>query len=407
MISHLGTFDVENYGDLLYPIVFGRLVNKHGFGQVRQYSPLPTTAPQEAGFETDSISTLFAQTAAPHNVIIGGGDLLRADWNVFASHYSANSHGSYRSLRRSIGPVKALSYLVRTKVPRGEPATFFTTRFRARWLNYANAGPFLIDSERLPRGSTVSYLSCGVPHEFTHAERESVRRTLNQSRFIYLRDEQSAEKLRRAGVEREIHVAPDLAITLSDQFDKKEQRRRGREIVSTLGIDPESSFLCFQCKPYPDFREDEIVEQLKRYHERTKRAVVLLPIGHCHGDAPFLKGLAHRSSGSLKYADIYSVADIMSVIAASDMFIGTSLHGNVTASSYGIPHLFGPLPVDKTAGFLDVMNLPAELLLRSWTEMNEKIDFAIELGHEFFSKRAALGKAKVYRVVEEMLRSND
>ena len=399
MISHLGTFDVENYGDLLYPIVFGHLVNKNGSRQVRHYSPLPTTAPQEAGFQTDSISTLFAETAGPHNVIIGGGDLLRSDWNVFASHYSANS--------RSIGSLNAVNYLLRTKIPRGEPATFFASRFRDRWLNYANAGPFLIDSERLPQGSSVSYLSCGVPHEFTATERESVKRIFNQSRFIYLRDEQSAEKLRRAGVEREIHVAPDLAITLSDQFDKQEQMRRGREIVSAIGIEPESSFLCFQCKPYPDFREEEIVDELKRYHERTKRPVVLLPIGHCHGDAQFLQDLARRSGGLLKYADVYSVADILSVIAASDLFIGTSLHGNVTASSYGIPHLFGPLPVDKTAGFLDVMNLPAELLLRSWTEMNERIDFAIELGHEFFSKRAALGKAKVYRVVEEMLRNND
>jgi hypothetical protein len=407
MISHLGTFDVENYGDLLYPIVFGHLLNKNGSRQVRHYSPLPTMAPQEAGFETDAINTLFAQTTGPHNLIIGGGDLLRADWEVFASHYSANSHGSYRGLRRSVGPVNALNYLLRTKIPRGQPAIFFAGRFRSRWLNYDNAGPFLIDSERLPRGSSVSYLSCGVPHEFTAAERESVKRVLNQARFIYLRDEQSAEKLRRSGVEREIHVAPDLAVTLSDQFDKSEQMLRGREIVSTIGIDPESSFLCFQCKPYPDFHEEEIVDELKRYHERTKRPVVLLPIGHCHGDAQFLQDLARRSSGLLKYADVYSIADIISVIAASDLFIGTSLHGNVTASSYGIRHLFGPLPVDKSAGFLDVMNLPAELLLRSWSEMNERIDFAIELGHEFFSKQAALGKAKVYRVVEEMLRTHD
>jgi polysaccharide pyruvyl transferase WcaK-like protein len=246
-------------------------------------------------------------------------------------------------------------------------------------------------------------LSCGVPHDFTPTEHKSVKRIFGQASFIYLRDEQSAEKLRRAGVEREIHVAPDLAITLSDQFDKEAQITRARKILSAIGINNDSSFLCFQCKPYPGFSEEEIVSELKRYQERTNFPVVLLPIGHCHGDAQFLQSLAQRSSGSLKYANVTSIADTMSVIAASDLFIGTSLHGNITAASYGIRHLLGPLPVDKAAGFLDVMNLSAELKLRSWTEMNDKIDFAVELPSEYFPERAALAKRKVYEVVNQLL----
>jgi len=401
MISHLGTFDVENYGDLLYPIIFSHLLNKNTSLQVRQYSPLPVRAPHEAGFKTESITTLFAPGTGPYTLIIGGGDILRTDWNVVASHYRTNS---YDSLRHSIGPLNALNYSLRIKVSRLNPAGFFSNRFRSRWLNYSAAGPFLIDSDKLPRGTSISYLSCGVPHEFTSTESKRVRRIFDQARFIYVRDEQSAEKLRRAGVEREIHVAPDLAVTLSDQFDREQEMKRGRETVSRLGIERESSFLCFQCMPYPGFCEEEIVNELKRYHERTKWPVVLLPIGHCHGDAQFLRDLARRSGGTLKYADVYSIADIMSIIAASDLFIGTSLHGNITATSYGIPHLLGPLPVDKTAGFLEVMNLPSELRLRSWAEMNEKIDFAVELGHQFFSTRATVAKRKVYLTVDELIK---
>src|SRR5215216_3067565 len=215
MISHLGTFDVENYGDLLYPIILSHLVKKDASLNVNHYSPLPVKAPQEAGFETNAITSLFAPGTRAHTIIIGGGDILRADWNTFASHYSTNSHCSYNSLRRSIGPLNAFNYLLRTKIPRGAPAAFFARRFRGRRLNYSSTGPFLIDSDKLPRGSLISYLSCGVPHEFTSLERESVKKIFNQACFIYLRDEQSADKLRRAGVEREIHVAPDLAITLS------------------------------------------------------------------------------------------------------------------------------------------------------------------------------------------------
>jgi hypothetical protein len=60
MISHLGTFDVENYGDLLYPIIFRQLVEKRDASlRIRHYSPVPGDAPQEAGFETHSVQSLF------------------------------------------------------------------------------------------------------------------------------------------------------------------------------------------------------------------------------------------------------------------------------------------------------------------------------------------------------------
>src|ERR1051325_10857347 len=75
MISHLGTFDVENYGDLLYPILFRHLLKKDTSLKVRHYSPLAVKAPQEAGFETDSITTLFAPSARAHTIVIGGGDI--------------------------------------------------------------------------------------------------------------------------------------------------------------------------------------------------------------------------------------------------------------------------------------------------------------------------------------------
>ena len=403
MITHLGTFDVENYGDLLYPIIFRHLLERRDTSlQVRHYSPTAGEAPHEAGFETHSLRALFADSAKPRILVVGGGDILRTDWHVVASHYCTNSRVSYDALRRSIGPLNAFFYLWSRKIARLDLAGFYADRFRDRWMNYPAAGPFLIDTDNLPVGSSVSYLSCGVPHDFKPAERSRVKTIFDQARFIYLRDEQSAEKLRRAGVERAIHVAPDLAVTLSDQFDQEEQVRRGQEILSRSGVAKGRSFLCFQCQPYPGFDEEEIIKQLERYQERTDSAMVLLPIGFCHGDHEFLQSLARRSGGALKYAT-GSIVDIMGIIAASDLFVGTSLHGNITALSFGVPHLLGPLPVDKAGGFLNVMNLPPELKLRSWSELNDRIDFALGLGRAFFSERAKDAKAKVYQVVDKLL----
>jgi len=404
-ISHLGTFDVENYGDLLYPIIFRLLVMKHSASTpIRHYSPVPRYAPLNAGFETNPIYSLFQPIAEPHTVVVGGGDILRTDWDCVASHYNIVSRNAYPELRRSIGPINGLSYLMRHYLRLRNPNGFFVDRFKSLWFNYPAPGPFIIDSENLPARSSISYISCGVPHAFTASEKEKIKRTFDRARFTYLRDEESAGKLRQAGISSELHVAPDLAVTLSDHFDKADQATKGRSILSQLGIDNDQQFSIFQCKPYPGFDPDEIERQLMRYRERTRSEVVLLPVGYCHGDREFLQDIARRSAGALKYADVVSIFNIMAIIAASDLFVGTSLHGNLTAFSFGIPHLFGPLPVAKTDGCLEVMNLPRELKLGSWSDLNDRIEFALELGPNFFSARALEAKASVYRVMGELFR---
>src|SRR5712692_5348021 len=93
-LGHLGTFDVENYGDLLYPLVFGQILKKYGAPvSVSQYSFLNGSALQSAGFETIALRSLFDPVLAqgprrgsragvvvpPTRIVIGGGDILRTD----------------------------------------------------------------------------------------------------------------------------------------------------------------------------------------------------------------------------------------------------------------------------------------------------------------------------------------
>jgi hypothetical protein len=406
MITQLGTFDVDNYGDLLYPIIFRHLLkNRDASLQVRNYSPTAGEAPQQAGFETHSLRTLFEDNAEPCTLVVGGGDILRTDWKTVAAPYSKIRRQYFSRLRTALGTTGTLRYLLLKHLPGQMGDRFFAHRFRERRLSYPAAGPFLLDPANLPAGGIVAYLSCGVPHDFATAERDEVKCTFDQARFIYLRDEQSAEKLRRCGVRREIHVAPDLIVILSDQFEHKAEARKGRRILSELGVNAERPVLCFQSKPYSGFSAEEIVERLKRYQRRTDSEVVLLPVGYCHDDDRFLKRLARKSGGAFKYANVYSVRDIISVIAASDLFVGTSLHGNITAFSYGIPHLFGPLPVDKAEGFLNAVNLTPELKLGSWGELNDKLDMIEVLGRNFLEVPVREAKARVYKVVDELFES--
>ncbi len=404
-LGQLGTFDVENYGDLLYPVVFRRILERRDArARVRVYSFLDGDAPQGAGFATTALRSLFDPASTPpRGLIIGGGDILRTDAELVAEHYRVAHGAHYGRLLRSLGPAGLLQYLVVNRLPAPRGSKFYGARFRSRWMNHPGAGPFLIVREDIACAPAVRYLSCGVPHEFSAAERERVARTFDKADFIYLRDEQSREKLMRAGVSREVRVAPDLIVTLGDYFPHEAEARKGRAILSRWGVDAERPVLCFQCKPHPGFSADRISGQLEQYRRRTGAEVVLLPLGYCHRDHVFLTELAKKSGGAFKYVRVYTVYDMLAVIAASGMFVGTSLHGNITAFSYGIPHLFGPLAVDKAQGFLDSANLPHALKLRSWSELNDKMDFAAGLGPAFFAGRAREAKASVYEVVDELL----
>src|SRR2546423_14848772 len=100
-ISHLGTFDVENYGDLLYPLVFRHMLKgRDARLKVRHYSLLDGDAPQEAGFKTHAARSLFeAGRDAPRRVVVGGGDILRTDWETVAAHYGVADSGGLRRAR--------------------------------------------------------------------------------------------------------------------------------------------------------------------------------------------------------------------------------------------------------------------------------------------------------------------
>jgi hypothetical protein len=408
-IKQLGTFDVENYGDLLYPVVFRRALQERDPRlALGAYSPLAGDAPHAAGFETRAARTLFEPARAGADggsggdrLVVGGGDILRTDGETLAAHYV---RGAGAGLRREVGVAGSVRYHALRRVAAWRAERFRARDFARRWLSYTDPGPFLVDPARLPGGDgAVCYLSCGVPHDFAPGEREAVARVFERARFVYLRDEQSADKLRRCGVRRELHVAPDLVVLLGRQLGRAAEAAKGRALLKGLGVDTAAPVLCFQSMPYPGFDAAEVARQLARHRRRTRAEVVLLPLGRCHGDAEFLRLVAEASGGDFKFADARTVADAVSVIAACDLFAGTSLHGNVTAFSFGIPHLHGPLPTDKADGFLRSADLPAWLRLESWGELCEKMGEASLLGPEFFASRADAARARVTRAVDALL----
>jgi len=386
MIGHFAASDRENYGDLLYPVIVRKMLESRGYSaDIRFFSFLDGPAPGAAGFDIDCIlDILHKPTPGLSALIIGGGDILRTDTGTLASHYKS----IYRA-RLKQGPLRRLYEKITKKPP-------ITEIFLRKYMSYDSPGPFLLDGKTFPSVGSVFFCSCGVPLGIPSCEQGSVRETLENAAYLSVRDRQSRDKLLAAGVTREVFAVPDLLMTLSDYFDRATERDRGRRILRSFGVDTGKRIVCFQCMPHAGEPMDEVVSQLSRYRERSSSEVALLPLGYCHGDDHYLKRLSRASGGSFRYIGVRSIFDMLSVLAASDLFVGTSMHGNITALSFGIPHLFGPIRVDKAEGFLDMVDLAPEFKLASWSELNDRIDMIAGLDQDYFFLRAARAKQETH-----------
>jgi len=392
MIGHFAASDRENYGDLLYPVIIRKMLESRGCTEeIRYFSFLDGPAPGDSGYAITCIQELLnAETALLSSLIIGGGDILRTDTTTLASHYK------YIYRQRIGHPILhwfGEKYLKRPTV---------VDKFLQRYMSYCAPGPFLLDKRDFPGIGAAYYCSCGAPLDFSVEEKGRVRDVLENAAFLSVRDRQSRDKLQAAGVTREIHAVPDLIMTLSDYFDPATERSKGQRLLTLFGVDTGKKIVTFQCMPHAGEPMEEIVAQLSRYRERADVEIVLLPLGYCHSDDRFLKRLSRESGGIFRYIGVRSIFDMLSVLAASDLFIGTSMHGNITALSYGIPHLFGPIKVDKAEGFLDMVDLSPDFKLKSWKEINDKADMVASLKSDFFSVRATRAKKEAHAAFDHL-----
>jgi hypothetical protein len=358
----------ENYGDLLYPVVFEKIISGMGVNTLlERYSFLEGEAPLCAGYQVRSIQRLLVceNQKIPKVLVIGGGEILRASQNKESAYLSLylkrglplplffrQKHYLYSICRR----VFSGSYLYRI-FRRIFRISYFNKFFARRYMNYPSVGPYIINPKDINKEIPVIYCSCGGGNSFPFAIRKKVKAAFEQSRFVYLRDEITRDRLIECGVKKDMHVAPDLIIALSDYFNIDEESRKGRKILAKYGVSVNRKVLLFQSFPVDEAATEEIIHQLNLCIEQYDVEIGLLPLGYCHNDHIFLHKLEQCSKGAFKYLPIRPVFDMLSVISASDFFIGTSMHGNITAFSYGKPFLIAPTGRPKQQGFLKMAEL--------------------------------------------------
>lgn len=362
----LGAFDRFNYGDLLFPIVVRNEMAAHSPDtEVAVHALVKSDLSRYGALKTLPISALYPQGALHpgDSVIFAGGGIIGVDWTyMHANLLGAKGNQALYYLKRLFGE-RAANMLSRH---------YFGARAPFPWV----AGP-----EDFPVPIKVAYNAVGGS-EFANLAPAVQARTLDRlGRASYLSVRDAETKRLFASIEDKVAVelAPDSAILMSEQFPISHLKERASAVLCAA-IDT-GPYLCFQSNVnYARKNADRIVAALEKIYETHGLRALLLPIGRYVGldDHIALRNiLAKLRTPAEIVSDEASIWEIMLAIAHARLFLGTSLHGNVTSQSFAVPHLGLSDRPCKVDFYLGTWDLPEQARCVHLGEVNEHVGRAL------------------------------
>lgn len=327
---------MENYGDLLFPLIFERRLSDIADNFVH-VSPVGGHPAWEDCVSSVAFSELLR--APPDDLggaVIGGGNIIHASPETVELYDSG-------------GISSSLAY-------------------PSLWLG---AG-YLAARENLP----LCWNGPGVPGSFAPIAARLLQWTASVSDYIALRDTMGQRLIEQTGVTQPMDVVPDTALDVSrlwteetideayeDAFIRRDMNIPGKSLVFHLN------------SRYVREGLDIIAARLDRICDNLKATPILIGLGPCHGDDDFQRQVAQEmTTEPLLIERPRSLREAAACIARSEAYIGSSMHGMITACSFGCPGmLVTSQRMPKFEGFLEHFNL-SSWHTASWKEAERRAD---------------------------------
>lgn len=389
-ICIVGAFDRYNYGDILFPIIIEKYINsklKEEFKDfnIEYYGLKNSDLTDIKGVKTKSIQSLKDDVKDGNNIIIvAGGDVLPVRIYYAFSDLIENNFINYS--------IKLLKKIF---------GTLIFDKLLIKYYNISSKFPWIIKNNEGTIKNYVYYNAVGASSIYKLPEQDLIvmKKLLLQSDYISVRDAKSQQNLKKIGVDSLIY--PDSAIIMSNLFSEKYLIKNTSRNVKEY-ITNNSEYICIQMNMYSlKGNEDKVLDEINKFINKTNYKLVLLPIGKAnnHNDLDALKIIKEKLKIDSYLPEDLNIYDIMYLIAKSKLFIGTSLHGNITALSFGVPHLGLNKKIEKLDYFLkswdieeingcidvDQINEKAQQIIKiDKSKIIDKRDYLIKLANENF-----------------------
>ncbi len=288
-VGIVGTFDVENYGDLLFPLIAQMQLEKRNENiKILSFSPNAVSKNQPWPMDVYPIEAIANILPSLSALLIGGGQLVRFDKGY---------------------PIPVSSNV-------NLPVDY--------WLSPAALGALL--GKPVIWNAIGAWTGSPVPAWYF----EVLKATITASALVAVRDEASYEHLSKVYPLAEMQNVPDTAFSLARLWPNKEFSAQYSAWSEELNI--EGPYIVVQA-------DHSIAEQLsaiiKLVQDLDVKTVVLLPICRCHGDCS--ADFPSLSFDNVAKSLWLSPSLTCEVISHASLLVASSLHACITSISYGIP----------------------------------------------------------------------
>jgi polysaccharide pyruvyl transferase WcaK-like protein len=330
ILAHFGTFDVDNYGDLLFPLLLEKRIARRGITCVH-ISPTGISSRWLDARETVSVKDASQHSERFTFVILGGGNTFRADATNLAFYTSS-----------TIGGAQAYPSL---------------------WLSAFS----IAHQNQVP----LFWNALGVPRPIKNHLARQVERGSKESSYISVRDSQSRENLLASSVSRDIEVVPDTALGVRALWSNRELQESYERIFGEVGRTvPERSLAISIKRKYVSVSDLELASIVDRLARQFRATPIILALGPCHGDDEISTSVVgHMKSAPLLRVPT-SLQEAAACISQAVQYAGSSLHGAITAISFGVPTLIvadeSKVSFCKFSGFLSQVGME-DALIPSWS----------------------------------------
>jgi len=288
-----GSYDVDNFGDLLFPFLVEHFLG-HRYREVVHVSPTGTRPVWPDAKQSCTIAEVVERTTAAA-LVVGGGNLI--------SHTASSS----------------INYVEKPEFARIVHPSF-------AWVPYV-----LLAKHGIP----YAYNRVGVAKPIPPERRSLVKQVIEPASFLSCRDAAGAGYLRQAGVNSTLFVGPDSAIDIARVFRPRALSRHYHdEAREKYGIPTGVTTAVVHVKERYLKDQFDALTSIIDLLARNAVHAVLIPLGICHGDDALLLDRRLQTSAATCISKPELLVDVLSLLATSKFYIGSSLHGAVTSLAY-------------------------------------------------------------------------
>ncbi|TNE65412.1 MAG: polysaccharide pyruvyl transferase family protein [Alphaproteobacteria bacterium] len=321
-VAIVGTFDVPNYGDLLFPLIASfklGLTDK----DLLLISPTQRKVYFADARPTMTVNDLLRYNMVPRALLIGGGNIVHSG--------SANLPGYY-------------------------PAELDRSAYPSLWIGAAA----LASIHNIP----LIWNAPGVPFPLSQMAAHVMKHILRASSYISVRDQSSLDNLDEPDDVR-TSIIPDTVFSLPELWARDYLLQRFRALLQAHGRSDQQPYLAIHVKARSlDADIETMAAQIDSLSQKLGMTPILIALGHCHDDhvtADRISGLL--ASEHINFARLTTLVDVAATLVGSRGYLGASMHGYITAVSYGVPaRIIGKPALPKTRAVTGLLKREQDLL---------------------------------------------